>query len=169
MAQRAGVDSAQLRMLSRDLRRIAGGKERAKVLRKELREIAKPIVPLVRAAIRAIPSKGQSAARRRPKPSLRRLLARSVTLQVRPTGRRAGVSVFMNPRRMPDGTKSLASYFEGTPRYSRLRHPVMGNRQVWVNQRAHPYFSRTVGASQAQAKAAMDRVVEATIREVESG
>ena len=168
MSERAGTDgAAQLRMLSRHLRTVAGGKERAKVLRKELREIAKPVVPLVRAAIKRIPSKGQSAARGRP--SLRRLLARSVTLQVRPSGRRAGASVFMNPRKMPDGTKSLASYMEGTPRYSRLRHPVMGNRQVWVTQRAHPYFSRTVGASQAQAQAAMNRVVEATIREVESG
>jgi hypothetical protein len=93
-------------------------------------------------------------------------MARSVTVKVRTSGKRAGVALFMNPRRMADGTKSLPAYFEATPRYERLRHPVFGT-DVWVTQRPHPYFTRTVRAADRQLLRAADAIIDRTRKEVE--
>lgn len=165
MARQYNDGADKLRELARDLRREADGKERAKELRRELREIAKPFVPELRAAILRIPSKGQSAKRGRP--SLRRAAARSVTLQVRTGGKRAGVSIFMNPRKMPDGMKALPMYLEATPGYARWRHPTFGNRDAMVTQRPHPYFTKTVSAAGRMASRSADRIVETTAKNLE--
>lgn len=164
MAQ--GADAAQLRELARQLRRQADGKERLKQYRAELRAPAKAIQKDVRAGIRRIPSKGQSA--RAGRTPLRRLLSRSVTVQVRTSGRRAGVFVFMSPRKMPDGMKALPAYFEATPGYTRLRHPVWGNRDAWVRQYPHTYFTRATSAAQREAERAANRVIDRMARELES-
>lgn len=162
---RSGTDGAEkLRSLSKDLRRQADGKDRAKVLRRELREVAKPFVPKLRSAIRALPSHGESA--RRGRMSLRAQLARSVTLQIRTSGRRAGVSVFMNPRKMPTGMKALPMYMEATPGYTRWRHPDFGH-DPWMTQRPHPYFTRATGSVDQMVGRAANRVVEATATDLE--
>jgi hypothetical protein len=162
---RSGTDGAEkLRALSKDLRRQADGKERAKLLRRELRDVAKPYVPQLRSAIHALPSHGESA--RRGRMSLRAQLARSVTLQVRTSGRRAGVSIFMSPRKMPSGMKALPMYMEATPGYTRWQHPVYGH-DAWVTQRPHPYFTRTTQSVDRMVGRAANRVVEATAKDLE--
>lgn len=163
---RAVAGQDDLRELSRRLRRQADGRDRVKQLNRELRRAAQPLVPKLRSAIRALPSKDQN--RRRGKPALRPLLARSVTLSVRRSGRSAGVAVFMNPRKMPDGRKSLPQYFEQVPRFERLSHPVFG-RQPAVSQHvpAAGYFTRTLGPEQALARLAVTRVIQQTVREIE--
>lgn len=157
-----------LRDLSRMLRRQADGKERLKAMRTELRTAAAPLVPAVRSAIRAIPnsSNAQRSRAGRRRPGMRDALARAVALQVRTGGRRAGVSIYMNPRRMADGTKSLPGYFEATPRYTRFRHPVFGT-DTWVTQRPHPYFTRTVKAADKRLLRATNEIIERIKREVE--
>lgn len=154
----------KLRALSKDLRREADGKERAKLLRQELRQVAKPFVPQIQAAIRGLPSQGESA--RRGRKSLRAQLARSVTLQVRTSGRRAGVSIFMNPRKMPSGMKALPMYVEATPGYTRWRKPTFGH-DPWKTQHPHPYFTGTVRSADRAVSRAADRVVEATAKDLE--
>lgn len=165
MPQRGTDGADQLRAVARQLRRQAGSKTRMKQFRAELRAPAKQVQKEVRAGIRAIPSKGQS--RRAGSRSLRADLAKSVSIQVRTSGRKAGVYVFMNPRKMPDRKKALPAYFEGTPRYARLRHPVFGNREKWVTQRPHPYFTRATASAQAMAARAAEKVVDRLARELE--
>lgn len=160
--------SDDLRELSRTLRQQVDGKERLKAMRAELKTAAAPMVPAVRSAIRAIPntSNAQRSRAGRRRPGMRTALARAVTLQIRMSGRRAGVSIYMNPRRMADGTKSLPGYFEATPKYTRFRHPVFGN-DAWVAQRPQPYFTRTVKAADKQMTRAVDAIIERIRREVE--
>ena len=157
----------QLAELTRALRRQADGKARAKKLRKELTAAAKPLVPAVRGKIRGLPSQGENA--RRGHPWLRREMARSVTLQVRTRGRRAGVSVFMNPRRMPTGKKGLPAYFEGIGKRRQLRHPVFGDTDTWVAQPVPPagYFTTAARPVERRAFNAVERVLAFTAREIE--
>lgn len=166
MAQEISISGgAQLRRLSRDLRREADGKQRTAQLRKELRAVARPLVPVVKASIMSIPSKGQSA--RAGRTPLRRMLARSVTVQVK-TGKTPIVSVFMNPRKMPDGMKSLPMYMEGSDGYTRWRKPTFGH-DPWKTQRPNPYFTRAVRPAEAGARQAATRVLEKTAARLEHG
>jgi len=124
------------------------------------------MVPAIRAQIRGMPSRGEN--RRRGKPSTRTQLARAVTLQVRPSSRTASVTVFMNPRKMPDGKRSLPSYFEVRPGYTRLRHPVFG-RDPWITQQVPPagYFTRTIGPIEERTLRAVREVVDRMARQIE--
>jgi hypothetical protein len=140
--QVTGADD--MRDLSRQLRQYADGSLLRREWRRRLREVAGPAVPAIRANIMAIPSKGQNA--RRGKPSLRMQMARAVTLQIRTTGDHPAVSVYVSPRKMPSGKKSLPGYFERVPGKERLRHPVFGNRSAWVTQHTprQGFFSSAV-------------------------
>jgi hypothetical protein len=160
------VGAEELRDLSRALRKQADGKERTKELRQGLRDVGRPMVPAIRAKIRGLPSKGES--RRRGRKSLRAEMARSVTLQVRTSGRSAGVSVFMSPKKMSDGRKALPAYFEQTPGHTRLRHPVFGT-DTWVTQGvpAAGYFTYTIRPAEQQAVRAARAVIDRTARQIE--
>jgi hypothetical protein len=167
---RSRVSSQQLAALTRTLRQTAEGKELLKQLRKDLRRQAQPMVPAVRSSIRGLPSRGES--RRRGRKSLRAEMARAVTLQVKTSGRGAGISVFMSPKKMPDGKKGLPGYFERIPGKERLRHPVFGNREVWVQAQNVPpggYFTRTVRPAEARVRAAIETTVNDLVRRIEDG
>lgn len=164
--QVAGRD--ELRDLYRALRRQSDSKARVKKLRRDLTLAAKPIVPIVKANIRTMPSQGESA--RRGRAPLRRRMAKSVTLQVKFTGRdQAGVYVFMNPRKMPDQQKALPGYFELLPGKTRFRHPVFGNTDKWVQQIVpqQGYFTRSLGDVEDRAATMVAQIIEETARDIE--
>lgn len=150
LTMRTGAD---LKRISKELRRM-NDKEIKKRFTKEMRAAAKPIVPAVRTAIRNIPSKrGYSAD------GLRGRMAAATKLEVRTVGKDAGVRIRVDGRKMPDKQKALQSYMEGVK--PRWRHPVFGH-DVWVQQRSHPYFFRTVdplaARTQVQIFKAIDQV-----------
>lgn len=128
---------------TRDLKRIAaelrvmGDKQLKAEFRKELRTAARPMVPAVKQAIRAIPSKRSYSAE-----GLRGRMSSAVKLEIKTAGRQAGVRLRVDGRKMPNREKALQSYMEGVK--PRWRHPVFGNREVWVRQDPHPYFYSTV-------------------------
>lgn len=126
--------------LARDLRAMEDGRELNDELRKELGSVAAGGVRAVRASIRAIPSKGQSA--RMGRRSLRAEMARAVEGKVRTT-RRPGLIVWVNPARMPPGKKNLPAYMEGAPPFQRWRKPTFGH-SPWRTQAPRPYFDRAV-------------------------
>lgn len=161
------IGRQQLTELHRALRRQADGKERVKDLRKQLTAAAKPLVPAIRGNIRSMPSHGEN--RRRGKKTLRSRLSRAVTLQVKFRGERAGVFVFMNPRKMPDHQKSLPGYFEVLPGKSRFRHPVFGNQDKWVQQfpPMRGYFTRSLDGVEARVQRNVEAVIERMAREIE--
>jgi len=143
----------------RDLTRIArelramNNPELKKRFSNELRQAAKPMVPAVKQAIRQIPSKQGYTA-----DGLRGRMARAVKLEVRTTGRDAGVRIRVDGRKMPSGDKSLQAYMEGVKKP--WRHPVYGNREVWVRQSPKPYFYRTVESMGQRARQGVNRAID---------
>lgn len=150
---RTGKD---LKRIAAELRRM-DNKQLKSEFGKELRAAAQPMVPAVKAAIRQIPSKrGYTAA------GLRGRMVKAVKLEVRTTGKDAGVRMRVDGRKMPSGDKNLQSYMEGVKKP--WRHPVFGNRDVWVKQAPKPYFFKTVNPIGTRARRnvnrAMDRVAK---------
>ncbi|MET7479531.1 hypothetical protein ABZT17_34930 [Streptomyces sp. NPDC005648] len=156
------VASFQMRT-GKDLKRISaelrsmGNKRLQREFSKELRSAAKPMVPAVRQAIRQIPSqRGYTAD------GLRGRMSKAVKLEVRPTGKLAGVRIRVDGRKMPSHEKALQSYMEGLKKP--WRHPVFGNREVWVKQDPSPYFYKTVRPlglrTRSNVNKAMDRVAK---------
>jgi hypothetical protein len=161
-------DRGELRRLAADLRRLEDGREVSRRLREELARVEQPTVRAVRASIRAIPSKDQSAARGRR--SLRSKMAAATEGKVRTT-RRPGLIVWVNPKRMPPGEGNLPGYMDGARPFHRWRHPTFGS---WsgkraVTQRAHPYFDRAVRSVPERVDRAGARVIDRVARDIETG
>jgi hypothetical protein len=162
-------DTGDLKAAAKALKQAANGKELGKQLRRELREVAKPMVPKVRAAWLAAPSQGHgtSTRARRGQPSLRRLLAKATRVEVRTAGKHAGVRVRTDGRRMPSGMKALPGYAEGIRRRP-WRHPVFGDRETWVDQQPFPRFYEAIGGpgDEAQARRACEEAVETVLSQI---
>ena len=111
----------------------------------------------MRAAIRQIPSsRGYSAD------GLRGRMSKAVKLEVKLTGKQAGVRIRVDGRKMPTHEKALQAYMEGLKKP--WRHPVYGNKEVWVKQDPSPYFYKTVRPlgtrTRVNVNRAMDRVAK---------
>lgn len=148
---------AELRRISLELRRMGGG-ELTKKLRRELRKAAQPLVPAVRASIMQIPTTGDKST------GLRRQMAKATKLEMKTTGRQAGIAIRVDGRKMPSRCGRLPSYMEGTRK--RWRHPVYGNRNVWVGQQAHPYFYNVVRNLGPKSHAAIQKALAEATREI---
>ena len=152
---RSGRD---LTRITRELRRM-DDRELLKRFRKELRAAAKPLVPAVRASIRSIPSSRPYSAA-----GLRGRMARATGLEVKTTGRQAAVIIRVDGRKMPQDAKALQAYMEGTK--PRWRHPVFGNRNVYVQQPPHPYFFTVMRAGGVRARVAVNRVIDQVSKDI---
>jgi hypothetical protein len=110
-----------------------------------LEDAARPYPMRVRASVLAIPVKPEGEHT-----GLRARIAQCVSLSSGTDARSAYVSVWMDPFKMLPDYTSLPLYMQGekmTSRgrnYSRWRHPVYGNREVWVSQSSRPYFYQAV-------------------------
>jgi hypothetical protein len=136
-------DTGDLRRLVKQLNRTAEGAALRKELTTAMREIVKPIYQEVRASY--------SGGRH-----LRPALKKATRMWVRSSGKQAGAGVAVDGRRVHLGGKSgrIPQYYEGErPRW---RHPVWGNREVWVDQSPHPSFYRITGTSEIT----LDRRIE---------
>lgn len=152
---RGGKDLARI---VRELRKASDGKELVKQYRKELRAAAKPLVPAVRASIRAIPAaSGQHTG-------LRQRMAKATTLTVKTSARRAQIAVRVDGRKMPAGEGSLPAYMDGRKRP--WRHPVYGNTRVWVRQDPHPYFDRAIAPLAPLSRLAIRRATDAVTKQI---
>lgn len=141
-----------LRRISRELRAM-NDKELKKRFSRELRAAARPLVPITRKAIRAIPSSRPYSAA-----GLRGRLSKAVRTEVRTSGKQASVNVRVDGRKMPTGQGLLPAYVEGTK--PRWRHPVYGNRSVVVPQNDRPFFYKTLRPKAGPAaRKAVNRVV----------
>lgn len=150
-------DSGDLRRISRELRQMDDKKLKAK-FRKELRKAAAPLVPKVRASIRSIPSsRGYSPD------GLRGALSKATRLEVKTVGKQAGVAIRVDGRKMPAHMKSLPSMVEGKKRW---RHPVFGQREVWVNQAKEPYFYHVVCVAGPASRRAVSKVLDGISRDI---
>lgn len=148
-----------LRDISRELRSM-GNKELTKRFRKELRAAATPLVPMVRASIRAIPS-----SRPYTSAGLRGQLVRATGVQVKTTGKQAAVIIRVDGRKMPNRSKRVQEYMEGTVSKP-WRHPVFGNAGVWARQPPQPYFYKVVRSAGPRARAAVGRVLDKVSKDI---
>jgi hypothetical protein len=157
------VQADDLKTLSRDLKRLGDGRL-GKDLQSSIREAAKPLVPAIRAAVQATPSKGSRAtghatraahaygrstaknkklAKFERKAGLRETIARAVALQASASGGKISVSVRADM--LPPDQRGLPWALEGVGGKP-WRHPLFGNSEHWYTQQAHPYFANTIEA-----------------------
>jgi hypothetical protein len=155
------VDSGDLKAISKALRHHADGKRLRSELIAELKETARPMEKAVKVAWLAAPSRQPASGQ-----DLRRLLARSTWVQARLTGKEAGVRVRSDGRRMPNRMKALPGYAEGIRRRG-WRHPVHGDRDIWVNQRPFPRFFAAVQPDEAAARRRCNQAVDTVFDEIE--
>lgn len=140
-----------------------GEVELARELKAGIRKAAKPMVPAVRKSIGQIPSKQGGVTRLGG--SLRADMQRATKLQIRTTRSMAGINIRVDGRKMPEGKKSLPSYMEGRKRP--WRHPVFGNRNVWVTQPGHPYFYKVAEPLARSVKLEIDAVATRIARKLQ--
>ena len=146
---------AQLEQVVKALRQVGDG-GLARELKAGLRKAARPMAPRVRQAIDQIPSQHDG--------TLRGEMKAATTVQFRAAGPRAGITIRVDGRKMPSGKRSLPAYMEGRKRG--WRHPVYGNRNVWVVQPAHGYFYKTVEPFGVDVKHEMDAVAQRIARKL---
>lgn len=152
MAEDFEVEGAdQFLRLSKALKH-AGRTELRKELNAGLRRAAKPLVRKTRTeALRRLPSRGGLA---------RQVAREPQRVQVRTGARTAGVRLVVGKR---DGGAQAAN--RGV-----IRHPVFGNRDVWVNQRVPAgWFDDTVKqnvpAVRRELEQALHDVAERVVRD----
>jgi hypothetical protein len=84
----------------------------------------------------------------------------------------AYVSVWVNPARMLPDYMTLPLYMQGVKltsrggNYSRWRHPVYGNRDVWRGQASHPYFYQAASPLGRAAGPALEAALEDITRQL---
>lgn len=148
MADDFAVEGAdQFLALSKALKH-AGRTELRKELNKAMRDGAKPLIPKARAeALRRLPQRGGLAKQVSKEPA---------RVQTR-TGRDPGVRVVVGRKR---GGARQAN--RGV-----VRHPVFGNREVWVDQKVPPgWFDEPMAASAPEIRKALEQGIEEMAQKV---
>jgi hypothetical protein len=148
--------------------------ELKKALRKELMKQATPIVDDVRQAALAIPASREAGATRKKKGTtlgLRASLAAAAKADFNGTGRGAVLHIRISGTRFNSVSgrenRSLPYYMEGR-RKRAWRHPVFGNREVWVQQEKHPFLGVTVMKHKDEFINAVQASVDETLQALDS-
>ncbi|MEU9215389.1 hypothetical protein AB0D47_02470 [Streptomyces sp. NPDC048376] len=120
------LTSSNLRNVGRALRAEEDGKELRKELTRNMREALKPGAARAKSSIMSMASTTPHSG-----PALKTSIARKIRPEVRITGKFPGAKIkafkTKNLRNFPNAPKR-------TNRASGWRHPVYGNREVWVQQ-----------------------------------
>jgi hypothetical protein len=150
-----GVESVEgLDALVRAIRAEEDGKQLRKELAKNLREALKPGAQQAKSSIMAMPTSGIMPTA----PALRTSIAKKIRPEVKLGGRWSGARVkafkTKNIRGFPNAPKR-------TNRASGWRHPVFGNREVWVEQRGKlEWFDRAFQGREGIYKQAVEQAME---------
>lgn len=118
--------------------RQLGDRDVARELRKTVKDAAKPLQAELKRAARGIPS-SRGVRSRKAGAGLRRRIAGAVKIKASVSGN-PRVRVVLDGRKLGD----QAAVARGLDDPGGFRHPVFGNRDVWVNQRGHPWWTPTV-------------------------
>lgn len=154
---------SQWRDLQRKLR-AAGAKDLRAELRKQVNQAAKPVLDEVKQTVRTLPVKTSSAtnigvnsaagrrrawnaSRARSDASraraerggggLRETTANATRLQQTTNG----VRFTVNSSKLPEDQRNLPRHLDAEDGW---RHPVFGNRHLWVAQKGKPWFATTI-------------------------
>lgn len=159
------VDGAQeLQRLARDLK-AAGDKDLRRKLYRGFQHIAKPVKAAAQqGALDTLPSSGGLAAK--VAAGQYRVSVRSrgsgASLQLRVSAKSGGIRVDHKRKKITAGQMDLNAMDRG-----RLRHPVHGNRHVWVNQKVKPgWFTKSTARSARLAHKEALKVITEVAREL---
>lgn len=143
---RVTADSERMRRVANELRAVNAAFPRR--FRKQLEQVVKPLVNQARARIRSMPTHGARHS------GLRRRIARGTRASVA-TGGTPHVSVVV---RMKDPEeKNIPAYID---RRQGWRHPVFGNRNVWVRQESGiSWFKETMQDGKKETRSRLIRVI----------
>ena len=159
--------TSDLREVAKALRTVADGKALRKELTGGIRGILRPVVRQAQSAFRGLPDGPSRKSRERATlGELTTLLAKATRLEVRTSGKLAGVRIRVDGRKMPSGMRGLPAYAEGER--GSWRHPVFGDRETWAQQPSFPTFYRTVEPHADEVSRAIDRVLEDVKRKIEA-
>jgi hypothetical protein len=140
----------ELRELALRLKRSGDPVRMRKQLLKGLKDGVKPAVSQARSAALTLPSSGKYST------GFRRKLARSITTQVRTSGKDAGVRVRVSKARMGRQASLVTATNKG-----RWRHPVFGDRNVWVTQHSRAgWFDQANRYSGPPVRRALKKVLD---------
>jgi hypothetical protein len=169
MAQVTIRDTGDLKRLAKDFRQASNGKELRKEFTTQVRAVLRPVVDEVKGAYRAGPSQGHEGwgGVRKREPGLRTMLAKVTQMQVRTSGKQAGVRLRVSGKRMPSGYRGLPKAVEGQGRP--WRHPVFGDRTTWVQQPSRPEFYPVVERHVDDVARAVEAARDEVARKLERG
>ena len=140
----SGAD--RYRKMSRELKKAADRKELQKKLTKSIRAEGGPALAAVKAAwltveVTSLPPNDRGGhARPDRSTNLRSRVARATTISTT----QRGIRIKVNGKRVDAKYPSLPFYLNGMPRAKPWRHPVFGNREVWVAQKGQEVFTPTL-------------------------
>lgn len=138
------VEATGLTQVHRQLKTLGDHKTIRRALNKNLKVAAQPAAASARAAVLSIPTKG-------PGTGLRGRIAAGIKVKVSSSSVRIA------------STGRLAPEMEGVE--PRWRHPVYGNREVWVQQPPRPTFFKAIRPHQAAFDRAAQQSMDDALRE----
>lgn len=133
----------QLRDLSRRLKQQGDGRLQRK-LRSSIRDAARPAETDLKAAALGVRFTSSKGGKARPDRStgFRTRLSRAVGTSI---SGRGTIRLRVSEKRFGAYGRTLPKYSDAElTRYKRLRHPVFGNRENWVQQQGSPWFFTTI-------------------------
>jgi hypothetical protein len=158
------LGTGQLLELNKRLR-AAGGQRLQQNTARRIRRAAEPVRTELQRAIRTNPIRGAGGGSTRRRAGddgrahrvagLRESIAHAIRLSVRTTGN-PGARIWIDRGQLPADQRSLPDRIED----GRWRHPVFGNRSVWVNQYSRPWWAPTLRRMEPRMRAEVARVLD---------
>lgn len=155
------LEPQNLRRVSAALRAEEDGKELRKELTRSMREALKPGATEAKAGIMSMASAGPGVS-----PALRSSIARKIRPEARISGKFPGAKVkaFKTPQ-----LRGFANAAKRTNRASGWRHPVYGDREVWVQQRGKvKWFDRAFEGQEGRYRRAVQEPLAEMINRIAS-
>jgi hypothetical protein len=141
------IDATEFAKLTKEISTVAP--DFRKAVRKQLKSAIDPVVEEVKQAALNIPASHEVGNTRKKKGEnlgLRASIANAVQPVINPTKKGAVAKIKVSTTKFLASSgrpRTLPYYLEGR-RKRAWRHPVFGNREVWVSQRPHPFLGVTV-------------------------
>jgi hypothetical protein len=155
------IEPQNLRNISRALRSEEDGKDLRKQLTANMRNALKPGAADAKSGIMSMASSTPH-----PSPALRSSIARKIRPEARISGKFPGAKVkaFKTPN-----IRGFANAAKRTNRSSGWRHPVYGNREVWIQQHGKvKWFDRAFEGREGEYKRAVQDALNDMVNRVES-
>lgn len=144
------ADSERMRRVANELRAVNARFPRE--FRKQLAQAVKPLINQAKAKIRSMPTHGAKHT------GLRRRIARGTKASIA-TSRAPHVAVVV--RMKEPAEKNIPGFID---RQAGWRHPVFGNRNVWVHQESGiSWFKETMQDGRKETRRRLQRVINEAV------